>query len=46
MAKRYKKSSAKCPEPINMMLDLLGAAALGVYGFRQGGSIIDTLVLL
>ena len=31
MAKRYKKSSSKCPEPINTMLDLLGAAALGAY---------------
>lgn len=28
MAKRYKKSSSKCPEPINTMFYLLDATAL------------------
>ena len=31
MAKRKKYSATKCPEPLNTMIDLAGALALGVY---------------
>lgn len=31
MAKRRKHKSSKCPEPLNTLIDLAGAAALGAY---------------
>lgn len=35
MAKRRKYSAAKCPEPLNTMIDLAGALAMGAFAKHQ-----------